>query len=100
MTTRTEIEAAAKAFGCQENSLNGKLLKAALEAADRACWQPIETAPEDEMFIYYWPRDGRRSIGLAYKAKGGGWRDSEGDWRTRLEPTHWYPLPKPPETNA
>jgi Protein of unknown function (DUF551) len=59
-------------------------------------WQPIETAPRGEMFIYYWPRDGKRAIGLAYLAKDGGWRDSEGNWKTRLEPTHWMPIPAPP----
>lgn len=49
------------------------------------------------MFIYYEPRDGKRCIGLAYLAKDGGWRDSENEWHRRLEPTHWMPLPDPPE---
>jgi hypothetical protein len=60
-------------------------------------WQPIETAPKDEMFIYYWPRRGKRAIGLAYLAKDGRWRDSEMDWEKRIDPTHWMPLPAPPE---
>lgn len=59
-------------------------------------WRPIETAPKDEMFIYYWPRDGKRCIGLAYRTVSGDWRDSEGNWHIRLEPTHWLPLPAPP----
>jgi Protein of unknown function (DUF551) len=59
-------------------------------------WRPIETAPKDEMFIYYWPRDGKRCIGLAYRTVSGDWRDSEGNWHIRLEPTHWFPLPAPP----
>ena len=62
-------------------------------------WRPIATAPKGEMFIYYWPRDGKRCIGLAYFAKDGSWRDSEGNWKTRLEPTHWMPLPDPPCPN-
>jgi len=63
-------------------------------------WQPIETAPIDEMFIYFWRRDGKRTVGLAYKARDGGWRDSEGNWNVRIHPTHWMPLPKPPITSA
>lgn len=59
-------------------------------------WQQIETAPKDEMFIYYQNRIGRRMVGLAYRAKGGGWRDSEGHWNERLNPSHWMPLPAPP----
>jgi hypothetical protein len=60
-------------------------------------WQPIETAPVAEMFIYYQPREGRRCIGLAYRTADGEWRDSEGNWSVRLEPTHWMPLPEPPK---
>lgn len=59
-------------------------------------WQSIDTAPRGEMFIYYEPRDGMRCIGLAYLASDGGWRDSEGEWSRRLNPTHWMPLPEPP----
>ncbi|SRR5713101_6234755 len=60
-------------------------------------WRPIESAPKDEMFIYYWPRDGKRCIGLAYRTVSGEWRDSEGNWNVRIEPTHWLPLPAPPK---
>jgi hypothetical protein len=83
-------------------------LELALEQLDRAAaeierlrtalsdgWQPMATAPKDEMFIYYEKRDGKRCVGLAYRAKDGGWRDSEGDWANRINPTHWRPLPDP-----
>ena len=61
-------------------------------------WQPIETAPTDEMFIYYKHRkDGKRCVGLAYRTVTGGLRDSERDWCIPLEPTHWMPLPAPPK---
>lgn len=62
-------------------------------------WLPIETAPTDEMFIYYWKRDGKRCIGLAYRTVSGDWRDSEGNWTDRIEPTHWASLP-PATTEA
>lgn len=67
------------------------------EGMSETGWQPIETKNDDEMCIYYQKHeDGRRSVGLAYKARDGGWRDSEGNWHERLEPTHWMPLPPPP----
>ncbi len=59
-------------------------------------WQPIETAPADEMFIYYEPRDGKRCIGLAYRTVSGEWRDSEGEPHRQLNPIGWMPLPEPP----
>lgn len=59
-------------------------------------WQPIETAPEREMFIYYRFRDGKHLIGLAYRAEDGLWRDSEKNWHQPIYPTHWMPLPAPP----
>jgi len=67
------------------------------EAAPQLGWQSIETAPEKEMFIYFQKREGHRMVGLAYRAKDGGWRDSEGNWSECLNPTHWMPLPEPPK---
>jgi Protein of unknown function (DUF551) len=108
MPSEAEIEAAAKTLaelndayaGCDESIWRNYMddARAALAAAERVRWQPIEKMPTDEMFIYYWPRDGKRCIGLAYKAKDGGWRDSEGNWNVRLKPTHGMPLPSPPES--
>lgn len=63
-------------------------------------WQPIETAPKDEMFIYYQKRDGKRCVGLAYHTVSGELCDSEGNWHERLYPTHWMPLPDPPESSS
>jgi len=85
---------------------NAARLELALEQLDKAAeidrlrkdgWQPIATAPKDEMFIYYEKRDGKRCVGLAYLAKDGGWRDSEGAWTNRINPTHWRPLPELPK---
>lgn len=72
--------------------------RAALTAAASARWRPIEEQQGDEMFIYYWPRDGKRCVGLAYRGRDGGWRDSEGNWEKRITPTHFISLPSPPET--
>jgi len=58
-------------------------------------WQPIETAPKDEMFIWAYRRDSRWSIGLAYRNVSGGWSCAYGSDAPR-HATHWCPLPAPP----
>ncbi len=77
-------------------------------------WQPIETAPKDGARVILWTRtditlfyceyveticEGEHVIG----AQVGRWEDAsaynEAGWRKELigEPTHWMPLPEPPE---
>ena len=81
----------------------GPLLIEAAEAADeikrlkkevaklRAAteWQPIETATDGNVLLYYPKRTGRNDLSewitIGY-AIGLGFR----------EPTHWFPIPKPP----
>lgn len=61
-------------------------------------WQPIATAPKEEMFI--WARrksDGKWAIGLAYRNVSGGWSDAYGDREAPSTATHWAKLPAPPE---
>jgi hypothetical protein len=61
-------------------------------------WQPIETAPKDEMILGY--ADGMMRL-LFFE--GGVWKlvgaTIEANW---FEATHWMPLPSPPmeQTNA
>jgi hypothetical protein len=70
-------------------------------------WQPIETAPRDEtaVLLYFpgsWETDGVR-VGWWHE---GAWYEHE--WSSNPmtdfyeEPTHWMPLPHPPQeqTNA
>ncbi len=59
-------------------------------------WQPIETAPKDEMFIWAYRREGKWSIGLAYRNVSGGWSDAYGDPSAPKYATHWHPMPEPP----
>ena len=63
-------------------------------------WQPIETAPKDETEILLFCSAGPLSdMGLCY------WRDDEqmtgwtwGAGNRFNNPTHWMPLPAPPDT--
>jgi len=67
---------------------------------DSSSWQPIETAPRDGTAIL-------AAWNMLYKAKRwtvqpvvflyGGWLHSwDEDEELPLEPTHWMPLPQPP----
>lgn len=63
-------------------------------------WQPIETAPKDatEVLGYVGPSYEGGCLILSYYRCNGlkAWRDWDQDiW----EPTHWMPLPQPPETD-
>jgi len=70
---------------------------AMLEAAERARWQPIETAPKDGTIIlladYRYPHRPEISSGFWENRN---WTDGS----LELSPlTHWQPLPSPPESS-
>lgn len=54
-------------------------------------WQPIETAPRDGTWILVYV-NGTVTNAFFYL---GHWDD--GDYFSRMEPTHWMPLPEPPD---
>ena|SRR5579872_1661857 len=56
-------------------------------------WQPIETAPIDEEVLVF---DGDEIL-IAYKNDDGYWIHSYTPSTERLLPSHWMPLPEPPE---
>jgi hypothetical protein len=70
----------------------------------RADWRPIETAPRDGTHILVWVHDdsplrrylGEHQSGCSIAAwtdhNGGGWAMNRFG-----EPTHWMPLPTPPQ---
>jgi hypothetical protein len=62
-------------------------------------WMPIESAPRDQMFIWAYRRDGKWSVGLAYRNVSGGWSDAYGHSDAPQYATHWRPLQAPPEGN-
>jgi hypothetical protein len=59
-------------------------------------WQPIETAPKDGTRVLTFGPD---RIVTAYFDPGvrGHEREFPAGWRGAFEPTHWMPLPAPPE---
>ncbi len=62
-----------------------------------AKWQPIKTAPKNEMFIWAIPKGGGKwGLGLAYPNVSGRWSDAYGDRCAPREATLWAPLPPPP----
>lgn len=69
-------------------------------------WQPIETAPKDgRMLLLVWRDKQQQGLpmvleGYWYAASDGEafwWSPGQVSWK--LEPTHWMPLPKPPEVS-
>ncbi len=126
MTSKAEIEVAAQALWVDASkdrfgkwpTVTGefkdawrKSAKAALEAAERSRWQPIETAPRDGTIIDVWLGDSDASDVKFYCTPGTcrscGWFWKDGKFRpsmglstitTFIVPTHWQHLPPPPES--
>jgi hypothetical protein len=68
-------------------------------------WQPIETAPKDGTLVLLLDIHGNHRIGgyelnCQNRKWGTGWEG--GDWDFKIDfdpqPTHWMPLPQPPQT--
>jgi len=75
-------------------------------------WRPIETAPKDgtDVVIYapncgvlvaYWSDSIWASVNNPVRGQGGGWvQEVHRSDTCVFSPTHWMPLPSPPETPA
>jgi hypothetical protein len=128
MTSNAEIEAAAKAlFEIQGSHFVGKWTdayeklreiwreraRAALTAAERARWQPIETAPKDGTPVLLWLKNkfdrNYTVMGLCDLIRIGFWQhrrwvtiEVEDCWMPDwcpldVNPSHWRELPSPPD---
>jgi hypothetical protein len=62
---------------------------------ERREWQPIETAPKDTLVIMALIRRGKLWRVCDGIRSALAWYDQNGD--RVFEPTHWMPLPPPPE---
>jgi hypothetical protein len=58
-------------------------------------WQPIETAPEGRPALLFFPANNRRVMSLGAMMRVG----TVLDFPAR-KPTHWMPLPEPPQDAA
>jgi hypothetical protein len=58
-------------------------------------WQPIETAPKDSSSVILWPYDAEITVGYFRDVEISGWYCEI--MERFFEPTHWMPLPAPPE---
>jgi hypothetical protein len=82
--------------------------EAVCSTAMLGAWQPIETAPRDGTWVLltggecFGEDDGERTVVAQWDEYGGGtwhfaWYD-DGYYGAYYGPTHWMPLPAPPES--
>ena len=74
----------------------GAAIKAAQPDGWVSKWQPIETAPMDEMFLWGYWKNGRFSIGLSYRTVSKTNVDAYGGGDVSRFATHWLALPAAP----
>lgn len=86
------IEAACDAYLDSDSEYLFVRMRAAITAYERACWQPIESAPKDKPII------------LTGQWNSGKWEVICDQWLLNRfpfvgwgQPTNWRPLPPPPE---
>jgi hypothetical protein len=65
-------------------------------------WQPIETAPRDgTTVLLYFPDAGKSQIDVGYwiewEVGDANWSNEWTDAEIDCDPSHWMPLPEPPE---
>lgn len=56
-------------------------------------WQPIESAPSQGCILAFCPDDGQ----YVATRSGNSWCLDTGDVMLLMDPTHWQPLPAPPQ---
>lgn len=101
--TDAMVEAACRTYENHpfvRRSASQAAMRAALEAAERAAWRPIEEAPKDGTALLVWDARWKECMRAACT---GAHSDVRGDWFSVSDgywlpnPTHFRPLPPPPE---
>ena len=92
MATKAQIEAAKKALA------DGHGIGAAIDAAEEAAWEPIETAPKDRP-IFVYPAYAKVSwyekvVGIQ---EAGWYLPDEAEPIGDEHATHWQPITEPPK---
>lgn len=76
--------------------------KCVLDAADAVDWRPIESAPADKAIIIGHPEYSlpgyKDDVAATEEWDGLFFEDANQEQPLSPQPTHWQPLPKPPET--
>jgi Protein of unknown function (DUF551) len=106
MASEAEVEAAAEVLSVY--LVDKDDIRSALEAAERVRWQPIEMAPKDGTSIF--AECGNNCFIVAWRTwyneltRGDvtGWwsvgaKNAYQPEQLIIKPTHWQPLPSPPE---
>ncbi len=65
-------------------------------------WKPIESAPKDGRWLLGWEADGEFMDAPGYiimHFNNGAWERDGDEFSLYVEPTHWMPLPLPPQEN-
>lgn len=88
-------DALAKQMGIGYYYVTAETARAALAVVPLPEWRPIETAPKDGVFVLITDGDVVQ-IGY-YEDHLTAWRSYEDQCRLWSDPTHWQPLPAPPE---
>lgn len=88
-------------FDDSERCTQHAAIRKALEAAEQAAWQPIETAPRDGNFIMV------AKLNSEYFVRQSAWSRINHEWVVDkneyitvcldFQPTHWRPLPELPK---
>jgi hypothetical protein len=75
------------------------LLYQAADMLEAEGWQPIETAPKDGTRVVFYESGKKVKMGEHIRPEDGwcvvGWKCTNGNFH---RPTHWMPLPTPPNT--
>lgn len=87
-----------KVWEADQNQLNQEELEISFKVwqATQPQWQSIETAPRDGTRLLLWEREGFAFCGFYYPTQAEWVANIAGvslDWT----PTHWMPLPPPPQ---
>ena len=88
-------DALAKQMGIGYYYVTAETARAALAVVPLPEWRPIETAPKDGVFVLITDGDVVQ-IGY-YEDHLMAWRSDAAQCRLWSDPTHWQPLPAPPE---
>lgn len=118
MITEAMVEAAIRAYFGKDSAYLGdpprchvdqEAMRAALEAAERAAWQPIETAPKMKNILLFAVTDVREDGAVGnWKMATGAWIEGHKAWEWAgrvlkaydIQPTYWCQLPDPPLNDA